>query len=164
MKKMYLTIILIVVLLLLFFSIGGFPLIIEHDKKQIINTKTYNSLRDIKDLEYNKIVLIIDLNDWNNLPKKLAKRRVLICTDNNILEQFKNYFVFEQTVGDMATVTSKIVIFNNKEIVFKSNIIIDEHTIGIQGEKTGNARLLYTKEMYELFVQFKPCRKFILNI
>lgn len=164
MKKMYLTIILIVVLLLLFFSIGGFPLIIEHDKKQIINTKTYNSLRDIKDLEYNKIVLIIDLNDWNNLPKNLAKRRVLICTDNNILEQFKNYFVFEQTVGDMATVTSKIVIFNNKEIVFKSNIIIDEHTIGIQGEKTGYARLLYTKEMYELFVQFKPCRKFILNI
>lgn len=164
MKKLNLTIILILVLLLLYFSIGGFPLIIEHAKNQItdtIYTKTFNPLRNKKDLEYNKIVLIID---WNDLQKNLAKRRVLICTDNNILEQFKNYFIFEQTEGDMATVTNTIIIFNDKEIVFKSHIIIDEYSIGIQGEKTGYARALYTKELYELFVQFKPYRKFILNI
>ena len=115
-------------------------------------------------MEYNKIVLIMDWNDWNNLPKKIAKRRVLICTDNKILEQLKNYFIFEQTEGDMATVTSTIIIFNDKEIVFKSHISIDKHSIGIQGEKTGYSKSLYTKELYELFMQFKPYRKIILNI
>ena len=96
MNKLKLTIILIIVLLLLFFSIGGFPLIIEHDKKQIINTnntKIFNPLTIEKDLEYDKIVLLIDWDDWNNLPKNLAKRRVLICTNNNILEQFKKYYI-----------------------------------------------------------------------
>ena len=167
MNKLKLTIILIIVLLLLFFSIGGFPLIIEHDKKQIINTnntKIFNPLTIEKDLEYDKIVLLIDWDDWNNLPKNLAKRRVLICTNNNILEQFKKYFIFEQKKGDMATVTSKIIIFNEKQIVLESNIILDKHYIGIQGEKTGYAQSIHTKELYELFVQFKPYRKFILDI
>ena len=133
MNKLKLTIILIIVLLLLFFSIGGFPLIIEHDKKQIINTnntKIFNPLTIEKDLEYDKIVLLIDWDDWNNLPKNLAKRRVLICTNNNILEQFKKYFIFEQKKGDMAT----------------TEVLLLEHikTLGAEGElvkvKAGYAR------------------------
>jgi hypothetical protein len=167
MKKLIITLLLIGILLLLYFCIGGFP-IIFNDKTQILHfeksdTKQFNPLENV-DLSFgkNKVVLLFSFDDITELPNNVCRKKVLVCSDNEILQQLKNNFTFEISGGDMATIESEIIVFKDNKLVLKTNFVLDKNLIGIQNKKTGLAKATNKEELYKLFEKFKPYRKLFL--
>ena len=155
-------------LLSLYLCIGGFPIIINNHENQVLyldkeDNEKFNPLKNINfESGRNKVLLLFTLDDINELPQEITKRKVLICSDNEVLEQLKNNFTFEFSGGDMSTVTSEIVVFREGKLVLKTNFVLDNNTIGIQDEKTGWAKAVNSKDLYNIFSKFKPYRNFFL--
>jgi hypothetical protein len=132
-KKVIIVFLLISIPLALYFSIGGFP-IVFNDEKEILNfEKNYeNQFNPFYNADFNsgknKVILLFSFEDINKLPQKIYKRRVLACSDNEVLRQLKNNFTFEVSGGDMATVTSEIIVFKDDKIILHTNFVLDNHS------------------------------------
>lgn len=168
-KKTHLILLLLILSLLsLYLYIGGFPFILNNHGEQVLYyeksvNETFNPLKNIDfSSGKNEVLLLFSLDDIKELPQEITKRKVLICSDNEVLEQLKNNFTFEFSGGDMSTVTSEIVVFREGKLVLKTNFVLDNNTIGIQNEKTGWAKAVNSKELYNIFSKFKPYRNFFL--
>lgn len=170
MKKVILGVLLSVFALFsLYLYVGGFPIVLNNENQILvfeqINNQRFNPLENVVlNSGKNKILLLFTFDDINELPKGISKRKVLVCYDNEILKQLKDNFNFEISGGDMATVTSEIIVFKDDKVVLKTNFILEKNSIGIQSQKTGWAKATNTKELYKLFSQFKPYRKILLNL
>lgn len=94
---------------------------------------------------YNQMFIVFDFADLytelNAFPPNICKRRVLYCTNNEVLQEFKNNFNLEISGGDMATVTTQFLCFKNKELVFYGDLDISSNSVGIQSSIYGWARI-----------------------
>lgn len=82
-------------LLSLYLCIGGFPIIINNHENQVLyldkeDNEKFNPLKNINfESGRNKVLLLFTLDDINELPQEITKRKVLICSDNEVLEQLE---------------------------------------------------------------------------
>ena len=164
----------------LFFMVG-FPIVINIDDKAV---ETYNNDRSMIEIPrdsvvnplinmdfsegYNQMFIVFDFADLytelNALPPNICKRRVLYCTNNEVLQEFKNNFNLEISGGDMATVTTQFLCFKNKELVFYGDLDISSNSVGIQSSIYGWARIVNKNEIIEIVSRFKPYRGIVLNL
>lgn len=165
----------IVFTLLLFIALlsialfDGFPIVLQDHQDADQNDSSLYSLDNdeynpIRNKNIKEIILVFSLDDIQQLPKGVTKRRVLICDEPNLIEQFKNHFTFEITGGDMATVESQIIIRTTENDIYRTNIVIDDTNIGIQSCSVGWAKAKNAKVLYDIFRQFKTYHLPILNI
>ena len=86
-------------------GIGGFPIVLRHSANTVFpavhtSETVTNPLKDI-DVTDAKAFLILSSDDWSERPKGMPARRVLVCTDEEMLRQLKGNFSFEISGGDI---------------------------------------------------------------
>ena len=159
----------VILIISLYLFMGGFPIVINIDDKAV---ETYNNDRSMIEIPrdsvvnplinidfsegYNQMFIVFDFADLytelNALPPNICKRRVLYCTNNEVLQEFKNNFNLEISGGDIATVTTQFLCFKNKELVFYGNLDISSNSVGIQSPIYGWSRIINKKEIIEIIV------------
>lgn len=169
MKKIFL-VFLIIFSLSIYLLIGGFPIIIGNNGNTILNIETPNNqtCNPLSTIDFstgdNKAILLIDKDDFSELPDGMPQRRVLICRENDVLQQMKKDFMFRISGGDMATIGSELIVIKNDTIVLRTNIEVSKNNIGIQNEQIGWAYSTNKLKLYDIFKEFKPYRNFVLDI
>lgn len=161
----------VIVMFLMWTSIGGFPIIIKQHNSikgqdEITNK---NMISPLENNNFNrghwKVVLVMNIEDISHLPYGIPKRRVLCCNNQQLLNELKKYFTFNISGGDMSTVDNKLLVYCDDTLVFETGVVLEQnHTlqVGIQNERVGWAEAVYPEELKNIFVQFKPYRKFWL--
>lgn len=148
--------------------IGGFPIVLYHSASTVFpaihaNDKVTNPLKDI-DVTDAKALLILSSDDWSERPEGMPARRVLVCTDAELLQQLKDNFSFKISGGDMATVESELWVYCHDTLVLMTNIDINPNNIGIQNELTGWAEAVNREPLCHLFARFRPYHAPILSL
>ncbi|MBR4537146.1 MAG: hypothetical protein IKO62_10950 [Bacteroidales bacterium] len=149
-------------------GIGGFPIVLRHSANTVFpavhtSETVTNPLKDI-DVTDAKAFLILSSDDWSERPKGMPARRVLVCTDEEMLRQLKGNFSFEISGGDMATVESELWVYCHDTLVLMTNIDINPNNIGIQNELTGWAEAVNKEALSLLFARFRPYHAPILSL
>ena len=148
--------------------IGGFPIVMHHSANTVFpaihaNDKVTSPLKDI-DVTDAKAFLILSSDDWSERPEGMPARRVLVCTDAELMRQLKDNFSFEISGGDMATVESELWVYCHDTLVLMTNIDINPNNIGIQNELTGWAEAMNKEALCHLFARFRPYRAPFLSL
>jgi hypothetical protein len=99
--------------------------------------------------------LILSGDEMGGLPPSIAKYRVLKTSDQILINRLLNS-TFVYTNGDMATVSSSLVIYSENKLVFSSAIVLDSPSNGLQSNNTGWLESSDPKELVALCSKFKP--------
>jgi hypothetical protein len=82
-----------------------------------------------------KVVIEISGDDLNDLSMKVPGRK-LSTTKPNVLKQISGW-KFTYGGGDLATVTSTILVYRNGTLVDQQGIVLDKKIVGLQSIKYG---------------------------
>lgn len=161
-RRHLLLLILLAGLIALWLGIGGFPIVLHHSVQTVfpavqVGETVINPLKDIN-VNDARAFLILSSDDWRERPEGMPARRVLVCTDADVLQQLKDSFSFEISGGDMATVESEFWVYSHDTLVLKTNIVINPNYVGIQNEMTGWAEAVDKEPLCRLLARFKPYR------
>lgn len=144
MKKVIFISIGIIVLAFLATYLTGYSLICNlNNQTNSSNIKCSNGiLSPFKSFDFDsgdnwKMYIVLKNGDIKQLPEHIVKANYLSTTDSDLLNNIKNQWNFNCTDGDMATVSSKIVLLKNNEIVFESGIVINNALQGLQSQNFG---------------------------
>lgn len=162
MKKHLILLVLFIAYMALWLGIGGFPRLSHRSIEMLFpvvqeDEKVVNPMKDV-DVNDAKVFLILSHDDWSELPEGMPARRVLVCTDAEVLQQLKDNFSFEISGGDMITVESELWVYSHDTLVLMTNIAIEQNSVGIQNELVGWAEAVNKEQLCHLFTQFKPYR------
>ncbi|WP_282918555.1 hypothetical protein [Porphyromonas macacae] len=144
-----------------YFWLSYNPIIIH--KPYVQNIFLYNNLYNpIDTVDFtqgeNKIIIYTNWEDLQFLPPQIKGWTLLECTNNKIIEEIKNNFVFERVSEDFVETTafdSRIFFFKDNILVFSSKIIIDEN-ISLHFQNTGWTFATNYNELINSFSKFKP--------
>ena len=160
MKKPLILLALFVGFTALWLGIGGFPKVSHHTIVMYFPNvqEDETGINPLKDVDVNdaKAFLIFSPDNWSELPEGMPARRVLVCTDAEVLQQLKDNFSFEISGGDMATAESELWVYSHDTLVLMTNIVIEQNNIGIQNDLIGWAEAVNKEQLCHLFTQFKP--------
>lgn len=144
---------------------NDFPLVFYGSQKDIVPfyDKSNPIIAPLASIDFTSggscAYLIFSKQDIKELPAKMKKSKVFYCDNINILQRFKNNFQFQQSNGDMATTESSIIIYNNKKVVFSSDIVLTDDIIGFQSRLFGWIAPLNKEDIKECFLKFKPLHR-----
>ena len=161
-RRLLILIIFLAGLIALWLGIGGFPIVLHHSAQTVfpavqVSETVINPLKDI-DVNDAKAFLILSSDDWRERPAGMPARRVLVCTDADVLQQLKDSFSLEISGGDMTTIESELWVYSHDTLVLKANIDINPNHVGIQSEMTGWAEAVNKEPLRRLLARFKPYR------
>ena len=105
-----------------------------------------------------KAVLTIDVNDYGKIDGKIPEARCLETSDRNVLQEMQKTWRFVVEGGDLATVTSAILIFRDGKLVFESGIVLESGNEGLQSPEFGWVIPTQKNVMLESCSQFKAVR------
>jgi len=100
--------------------------------------------------------LIFSILDLKELEGVVPKRNCLKLADIQILMKMKNDWNMVFTGGDMATVESFIVFTKNGKVVFRSEIVVNKHTEGLQSPAFGWIEPVKPGIIIRYCKEFKP--------
>jgi hypothetical protein len=93
-----------------------------------------------------KIIIEIAGDDLSNLSVKVPGRK-LSTAKPQVLKLIRNWkFIYNG--GDLATVTSTILVYRNGTLVDQQGIVLDENQVGLQSIKFGWILPVNSKEIY----------------
>ena len=105
-RRIFIVSTLIITLFSLYLYIGGWPIVLNNNKTQMLKFSNFNNLmfNPLNNIDFssgeNKVFLVFSLDDINELPGKIIKRKVLVCSDNEVLKLLKNNFTFNNSWND----------------------------------------------------------------
>ena len=164
------------IIFVFFYVIGGFPVIIMNedaieryeDANESLPIYTDSVMNPLEGMDFstgnNELFLIFSLMDseMGNLPAGILRRKVLVCKDNKVLQEFQNSFDVKISGGDICTLTSKLLIYKAGELVFSGFVDIDSHSKGIQSPIYGWAEFVSAEKVLETMSKFTPYRGVVL--
>lgn len=79
---------------------------------------------------------------WMSLDDQYAKNRLLngkvfVCEDVKVLKSIKDNFNFISVGGDLATVNSRMYIYQNDKLIFSSSVVVEQGLFGLQSSQFG---------------------------
>ena len=162
MKKPLILLVLFIAYMALWLGVGGFPRLAHHTIEMCFpvvqeGETVINPLKDV-DMSDAKAFLIFSPDDWSKRPEGMPARRVLVCTDAEVLQQLKDNFSFEISGGDMATTESELWVYSHDTLKLMTHIVVEQNQIGIQNELIGWADAVNKEQLCHIFKQFKPYR------
>ncbi len=152
------------VLLLSLFGLYYFnvlPLLVDNDKEinisedQIVNDSIVNPLGGLV-TDNVEIYLYIADSDLSLLPDKMLKNKLLYTNNPLVIKELVSNFNFKYTHSDMATCESVLYIYSDKELIYKSNIVIESDIIGFQNESSGWLQAVNKDQIIESLHKLKP--------
>lgn len=143
-KKALITFLGLIVILFGFTFITGYSLIIDLNSKANVHQIkcSNNSINPFEKFNFDiddnwEVHLVFDLHDVNSLPKGLSRVNYLMTSDTSVLNSMKNNWNFKCSNGDMATITSKLLLKKNDLVVFETGIHITDAIQGLQNKDFG---------------------------
>ncbi len=143
-KKALITFLGLIVILFGFTFITGYSLIIDLNSKANVHQIkcSNNSINPFEKFDFDsgdkwEVHLVFDLHDIKELPKDIPKVNYLMTSDISVLNSMKNNWNFKCSNGDMATVTSKILLKKNDLVVFEAGIAMNDAFQGLQSKDFG---------------------------
>ena len=137
------------------------PIVIDLTEDIHYNQPPYSFDESINPIaQYNfgknsKVYIHLEQTDKILVPNEIENASVLICEDENILKEFQKQFIFKPTRGDIATVESWIYVYQKGKLIFKSAIILDKNSIGLQNREMGCAEIEKREEFIKAISRFE---------
>ena len=159
-----------------FYAIGGFPVVIidedaieRYQNSNVLFTISKDSVIDpLHGMDFstgdNELFLIFSLMDseMGNLSAGILRRKVLVCNDNKVLQEFQNSFNIRISGGDACTLVSRLLVYKDRELIFDGFVDIDSHSKGIQSPIYGWAEFVTAEKVLETMSKFTPYRGVVL--
>jgi hypothetical protein len=101
--------------------------------------------------------LHISKDDLKDLPPTISRAACLCLDDQEKLRQLQATLKVRASGGDLATVTSKIAVYNNGKRAWESGIVLSNGAIGLQSSTVGYAQVENPSEVLSCFTHFHPC-------
>lgn len=145
MKKMIIGIITLLLLILGLKLLTGYTVIIPISKYKNVQSElsidkrgSVNPLNDFNFKEGDwEAYFIVSLSDFKELPPSFSNSNCFKTKDVEVLESMKANWVFQHHGGDMSTVESKLMIFNEGKLVYETGVVVSEASEGLQSKKYG---------------------------
>lgn len=138
MKKGFIILLMLLGILFIYSSINPWSIYLSTSEVSI-NSKNFQKGDTIQVLEnYNfdngdwRAYILIEPEDSDNFSKELPKGRILKTTDKELLKRMQKDWKFIYIGGDFATVQSRLIIYKDDNIVFQSNIVLEEQLDALQ--------------------------------
>lgn len=94
-----------------------------------------------------KVIIEISGDDLHDISREVAGRK-LSTTRPHVLKMIKNW-KFTYNGGDLATVTSSILVYKNGTLVDQQGIVLDRNQVGLQSIKFGWIQPNDRQEIYK---------------
>ena len=98
--------------------------------------------------------LIFSAADRMELPLGMKHKKVFLCKNNAILKELQSNFQL-MGKGDMATCESKILVYQNDQLVLCSSLVLTDKQIGLQNSIQGWGEAVNVDKLKELFLKFE---------
>lgn len=170
MKRKVIIVLAVVIALGVLFYFFACPVVISNSQKELVNIKDttlthFNPLENIDFTNGNNVAYLhIAKSDIEELPKGIAKSKILECRSNKILQDIQRDFVFTKSNGDMATCESEILIYKEEKLVLRSSIVLTDSVIGLQNSKFGWSNAQNRESLKISFKRFKPTNKAFVKL
>lgn len=161
--KRFITVIITVVLLVQVLSlVTGISLVIPitksncHSNGRELKKDDCFNVFDKMDFEKGnwKAYLIIAPEDFKYLNNDIPKATCFSTSDKEVLKNMQKQWKFRYTKGEISDVNSKILIYQNNKLVFKSGIVLDNYHEGLQCQTFGWLQPI------DPFALSKACKQF----
>ena len=100
--------------------------------------------------------LVISSDDRDQWRKHFGKSVVRKTSNPETLQVMREKLSFTITDSDLATVTSRLMIVHNGDLVLDVGIVMDDDRAGLQSREFGWAESLEATELIEAFKKFDP--------
>lgn len=144
------------------YILRGYPLVIKKNSIELIPQKGIGHLEEFNPFERYDFstgnwtaYLIVDKSDFKALNAILDPYKVYKCGSVETFKQMQMDWMFRHSGGDMATVTSLIVIEKDGVVVFQSGIVIEENVVGLQSPQYGWIEPKYPDKFIRTLEGFK---------
>jgi hypothetical protein len=146
MKTKKIKLITLAVMLFVYFiviQLWGYPLVFDFSKKinfAEIKLQKGDTIKPFEKFNFDKgswVAYLFLNNDNTNLSSEMPKGKCFKTTNINVLKQMQDEWKFLYSGGDVATIESSIILYNNGKKVFESGILIDENSQGLQSRQFG---------------------------
>ena len=141
MKKIKIFSAFIFVLVILYFM--KFPVIIDKNNyignivfQNLNKNETFNLEEKLKTKTYSNCKLIYIVNDRNDVDNEFKYGKVFSTTDQALIKDFLTT-EFTYTGSDVATVQNEILLYQNNKCVFRTSVIADGESEGLQSSDLG---------------------------
>lgn len=155
-------------LVLIFWGPFGNNLVIEisevSSKEIATNQEKIILLQDTESEGKISILLVIDGEDQKELPRQMKRAKCLKLSGDKLNSFDKKIWEFNRKGGDMATVTSKLYILKNQELIFKAGLVITDSLIGLQHKDFGWLEPSYNDELMEAILNSDPIHSPVIII
>lgn len=103
--------------------------------------KLGQSVNPFKDFNFREgewtAYVIFSNDDRSLLPESIPNSTVIRCDDRAILRELQDQVEFEYSESDMATVTTRMLIFKDDILMFDSGLVVDSGQEGLQNRDFG---------------------------
>ena len=154
-KKILITII-VVIVLYCFYS----PIVIKlkeenATKSSLVKDEVFSLKKLFKEdhKNYKAYIILID-DDFEDLSPKIKKAKVLISTDQIVIDELLTC-KFKYTDSDVATVDSRIYIYDDGKLLFESGIVLDKNSQGLQNQEMGWVKPINENQFIAVCSKFK---------
>lgn len=169
-KKTIFISLLAALILIVIYLYNGHPLVFNKTQEDVVSVKDdssnqFNPLNNIDLSSGNNVAyLVFSDQDKKELPQAMPAYSVLECSDNTVLKEMQNSFVFNRTNSDMATCESKLLIYKNNKLIFNSAFVVSDNSIGMQNSIVGWAEPANNDKLKKVLMQFKPAKRLYVKL
>jgi hypothetical protein len=141
---------------------GVLPIVLSADTENetVHFAEKQDQLLPLSEIDFtngeNTAYLVLSSQDIAELPDGIPRHKVLVCTQNAILENLKKSLVFRPTHGDMATCESRLLVYHEHKLVLSTAIVIGKTTTGIQSSHSGWLEATDPAGLVSVFGAFEP--------
>lgn len=111
-----------------------------------------------------EIYLHISKSDLEELPVKIPDHKILYTNNDELIRKLVEDFNCIYTNGDMATCESLFCVFIEGELVYKTNIVINDDFVGLQNSALGWVEMCNSSELVNIFEKFIPVYRPIISL
>lgn len=146
------------------------PIIINSSQSELVNIKDtlQSNFNPLENIDFSKGRNVAYLNiakaDLEELPKSIAKNKLLECRSNETLQNLQRNFIFTKSNGDMVTCESEVLFYKEEKLVFRSSIVLTDRVVGLQNSKLGWADAQNIENLKNFFATFKPVKKIFVKL
>lgn len=142
-KKIIYLILFLILTVVIGFVIFGHSVVIcsQEAKARNYHYQLGQSVNPLKDFNFREgkwtAFVIFSNDDRSLLPESIPNSTVIRCDDRVVLRELQHQVEFEYSESDMATVTSRMMIFKDDVLMFDSGLVVDSGQEGLQNRDFG---------------------------
>lgn len=100
------------------------------------------------------IIVKVSNEDLEEVSSQIPKATFFKTSNKTVIEKVRDWN-FRYTGGDMATVSSSLMIFQNNKQIISCGIVLDKNSVGLQSEEYGWIEAIDSAEIFKTLSLFE---------